>query len=64
MSGLELKRLAKALRLKPTEICGEADISIPTLYKVYNDGGAEPESKNKVEQAIRRLAEKSKSIAV
>lgn len=63
MSGKELKALAKAIRLKPTEVCGEADISIPTLYKVYNDAGAEDESKEKVHQAILRLAAKMKAAA-
>ena len=64
MSGHELRKLAKALRLKPTEVCGAADISMPTLYKVYNERGAEQESIEKVEQAIRRLAAKAKAVAV
>lgn len=64
MSGKELKALAKAIRLRPTEVCGEAGISLPTLYKVYNEAGAEDESKEKVHQAIKRLAAKMRAVAV
>ena len=59
MSGKELRALAKTARLRPNEICAEADISMPTLYKVYN--GAETESKVKVQEAILRLAAKVKA---
>lgn len=62
MNGQELRRLAKQHRLKPTEVAALADISIPTLYKVYNESGAEQASIDQVEQAIKRLA--AKAVAV
>lgn len=55
MSGKEIKALAKEARLRPTEICATAGISIPTLYKVYNDRVTDDESKTKVLAAIRVL---------
>jgi predicted transcriptional regulator len=61
MSGKELKQLAEEARLKPIEICSEAGISTPTLYKVYNDKRVEPESKDSVIRAIHTLRKKVKA---
>jgi predicted transcriptional regulator len=61
MSGPELRNLAKTARLKPNEVCAAADVSMPTLYKVYNERGAEQESIEKVEGAIRRLVAKARA---
>lgn len=58
MSGKELKALATAARLRPIEICSEAGISTPTLYKVYNDEKVEDESKKSVIRAIMTLRKK------
>lgn len=60
MTGQELRQLARAARLKPTEVCSEADISSPTLYKVYNDQKVEPGTKEAVERAIHALRQKVK----
>lgn len=60
MDGRELKQLADSAGLGPVEICHEANISNPTLYKVYNDDHVRPSTKYRVEQAVRRLAAKAK----
>lgn len=60
MSGQDLKSSAEAAGLNPIEVCGEANVSITTLYKVYNDDHVRATTRNRVENAIKRLAARSK----
>lgn len=64
MSGSDLKKLATSAGLGPVEVCHEAGISNPTLYKVYNDAPVSAKTKYRVEQAIKRLVAKAQAIAV
>lgn len=64
MSGKELKKLAKAARLKPNEVCSKADLSLPTLYKVYNEDGAEQKSIDSVQRAILSLMAEIKAVVI
>lgn len=63
MSGRELKEMAEQSGLGPVEICHEAGISNPTLYKVYNDEHVRATTRVKVERAIRKLGAKLKATA-
>jgi predicted transcriptional regulator len=58
MDGQDLRRMADSAGLGAVEICHEAGISTPTLYKVYNDKHTLKATRVKVEAAIKRLAEK------
>jgi predicted transcriptional regulator len=64
MSGQEIKATADAVGLTPAEVCAEASVSISTLYKVYNGDHVRTTTKNRVEQAIRRLSAKARAVAV
>lgn len=43
------------------DVCQEAGISIPSLYKVYNDQPIRTKTRNKVVQAINALRLKLKA---
>lgn len=62
MDGHELRQMAEAAGLGPVEVCHEAGISNPTLYKVYNDQHVLPTTRVKVERAIKHLAAKAKAV--
>lgn len=64
MSGRDLKATAESAGLNPIEVCGEANVSIATLYKVYNDEHVRATTRSRVENAIQRLSAKAKVVAV
>ena len=64
MSGSTLKELAESVGLGPVEVCHEAGISDSTLYKVYNDIHVRATTRVRVEQAIKRLIQKTQAKAV
>jgi len=55
MNGAELKRIAEESNLSPVEICFEACICVPTLYKVFKGMPVRDVTKRKVERAILLL---------
>jgi DNA-binding LacI/PurR family transcriptional regulator len=61
MSGQEMKAAAEAAGLSPIDVCGAANVSIATLYKVYNGEHVRATTRAKVEQAIKRLRSQQKA---
>lgn len=61
MDGKALKKLADESGLGPMDVCLEAGISIPTLYKIYNDKPVRQKMRIKVEQTIKALSARSRA---